>query len=214
MLTFALPIGRSLYDCIELIEQAGLPAEKLKKPGRKLAIEEGNFRYLLTKPMDVPAMVYYGAADLALAGNDVIEESGVALSELLDTKRGKCTMAVAGPPEAALKFNGHISRLMGLRVATKYVNIAETTFASWGAQIKILKLNGSVELGPALKLCDCIFDIVQTGNTLRANGLSVIRETSPVSLRLVAGVGTVQTRWHSIFGVIEAMEGYIKGAKR
>ncbi|MDL2298465.1 ATP phosphoribosyltransferase [Synergistaceae bacterium OttesenSCG-928-D05] len=213
MLTFALPTGRSVYDCIELLDQAGLPVEKLKKPGRNLVIEEGNFRYLLAKPMDVPAMVHYGAADLALAGSDVIEESGVALAELLDTQRGKCTMAIAGPPEAALKFNGHISRLMGLRVATKYVNVAAKTFASWGVQIKILKLNGSVELAPALKLCDCIFDIVQTGNTLRANGLSVIKETAPVSLRLVAGVGAVQTRWNAMFGVVEAIGGCaVRGA--
>lgn len=212
MLTFALPTGRSMYDSIELLGEAGLPVAKLRKTGRNLVVEEGNFRYLLTKPLDVPAMVYYGAADLALAGSDVIEESGAALSELLDTRRGKCVMAVAGPPEAARKFSGHVSRLMGLRVATKYVNLAEKTFAAWGVQIRVLKLNGSVELAPALKLCDCIFDIVQTGGTLRANGLSVIRETAPVSLRLVAGVGAVQTRWKTMSGVIEAIEGCVKGA--
>lgn len=209
MLTFALPTGRSLDDCIEIIEGAGLPSAKLKNAGRNLVIEEDNFRYLLTKPSDVPAMVYYGAADLALAGSDVIEESGIALAELLDTGRGRCFMAIAGPAHAAEKFNGHISRLMGLRVATKYVNIAEKTFASWGVQIKILKLNGSVELAPALKLSDCIFDIVQTGSTLRANGLQIIKETAPVSLRLVAGGGALQMRWGSMFGVVESIGGYI-----
>lgn len=209
MLTLALPTGRSLGDSIAIIEGSGLPAVKLKNSGRNLVVEEGNFRYLLTKPSDVPAMVYYGAADLALAGSDVIEESGIALANLLDTGMGKCFMAVAGPTHAAERFNGHISRLMGLRVATKYVRIAEKTFASWGVQIKLLKLNGSVELAPALKLSDCIFDIVQTGSTLRANGLQIIKETAPVSLRLVAGCGALQMRWGSMFGVVESMGNYV-----
>lgn len=208
MLTVALPTGRSLDACIEIIDGAGLPSKNLKNAGRNLIIEEGNFRYLLTKPSDVPAMIYYNAADLALAGSDVIEESAIQLAELLDTGRGKCFMAIAGPRHIAEKFNGHVSRLMGLRVATKYARVAEKTFASWGAQIKILKLNGSIELAPALKLSDCIFDIVQTGNTLRANGLQIIKETAPVSLRLVAGSGSLQMRWKSMFGVVEAIGAF------
>ena len=163
MLTFALPTGRSLDSCVDILERAGLPTEKLKNAGRNLVIEEASFRYLLSKPSDVPAMVHYGAADLALAGNDVIEEAGIALTELLDTGRGRCVMAVAGPGEMAEKFCGHVSGLMGLKVATKYTRLAEKTFAEWGIQIKLLKLNGSVELAPALGLADCIFDVVQTG---------------------------------------------------
>ncbi len=211
MLTFALPTGRSLENCIEILEGAGLPVEKLKKPGRNLVIDEGSFRYLLSKPSDVPAMVHYGAADLAIAGSDVIEESGISLVELTDTGRGKCFMAVAGTQAAAMKFNGKACSLMGLKVATKYARIAENTFNSWGVQIKILKLNGSVELAPALGLSDCIFDIVETGNTLRANGLIVIKETAPVSLRLVAGAGSVQLRWRSMFGVVNSIENYVRG---
>ena len=214
MLTFALPTGRSLESCIEILGGAGLPVEKLKNPGRNLVIDEGSFRYLLSKPSDVPAMVHYGAADLAIAGSDVIEESGISLVELLDTQRGKCFMAVAGTKEAAMKFNGKACSLMGLRVATKYTRIAENTFNSWGVQIKILKLNGSVELAPALGLSDCIFDIVETGGTLRANGLMVIKETAPVSLRLVAGSGSVQLRWRSMFGVVSSIENYVKEASR
>jgi len=214
MLTFALPTGRSLESCIEILEGAGLPVEKLKNPGRNLVIDEGSFRYLLSKPSDVPAMVHYGAADLAIAGSDVIEESGISLVELLDTQRGKCFMAVAGTKTAAMKFNGKACSLMGLRVATKYTRIAENTFNSWGVQIKILKLNGSVELAPALGLSDCIFDIVQTGSTLQANGLMVIKETAPVSLRLVAGSCAVQLRWSSMFGVVSSIENYVKGARK
>ncbi|MDO5116252.1 MAG: ATP phosphoribosyltransferase [Synergistaceae bacterium] len=212
MLTFALPTGRSLDSCIEILDSAGLPTEKLKKAGRNLVIEEASFRYLLSKPSDVPAMVYYGAADLGLAGKDVIEEAGIALTELLDTGRGSCFMAVAGPSAIAEKFNGHLCGLMGLKVATKYTRLAERTFGEWGVQIKLLKLNGSVELAPALGLADCIFDVVQTGGTLRANGLSVIKKTMPVSLRLVAGISSVQLRWNSLFGVVDSIGAAVRAA--
>ena len=212
MLTIALPTGRSFPECVKIFEGAGLPVGKLRNPGRSLVIEEGSFRYLLSKPSDLPVMVHYGAADFALAGSDVIEEAGIALTELLDTGRGRCAMAVAGPAEMAEKFGGHVSALMGLKVATKYTRVAERTFASWGVQIKLMKLNGSVELAPALGLSDCIFDIVQTGETLRANGLTVIKETAPVSLRLIAGTGTVRMNWNSMFNVVRAVERYVKGA--
>ena len=135
-----------------------------------------------------------------------------ALTELLDTGLGRCFMAIAGPEEAAEKFAGHRSGLMGLKVATKYTRLAERTFAEWGVQIKLLKLNGSVEIAPALGLADCIFDVVQTGGTLRANGLSVIKKTLPVSLRLVAGTASVQTRWNSLFGVVESLGAAVRAA--
>jgi ATP phosphoribosyltransferase len=206
-----MPTGRSFDDCLKIIEGAGLPSGRLKEAGRSLVIEDGYFRYLLAKPSDIPAMVHYGAADLALAGSDMIEEAGVPLTEVLDTGLGRCVMAVAGPADVAARFaDGHVSRLMGLRVATRYTRTAEKTFASWGVQIKILRLNGSVELAPALKLSDCIFDIVQTGKTLKANGLSVIKETAPVSLRLVAATGAAQMKWGSLFGVIKSIEKSVK----
>ncbi len=210
MLTLALPTGRSFESCLDLLEGSGLPVTNLRDPGRNLVIEEGSFRYLLSKPSDIPVMVHYGAADLAIAGSDVIEESGVSLVELLDTGRGQCYMAVAGTRSMASKFDGKPSSLMGLKVATRYARTAENTFGSWGVQIKILKLNGSVELAPALGLSDCIFDIVQTGGTLRANGLMVIKETAPVSLRLVAGTGAVQLRWNSMFAIVSAMENFVR----
>ncbi len=212
MLTFALPTGRSLKECIEILDCAGLPTGRLKKAERSLVIEEANFRYLLSKPSDVPAMVYYGAADLALAGKDVIEEADVALTELLDTGRGRCRMAVAGPARVAARFRKEACGLMGLKVATKYTHLAEKTFAGWGVQIKLLKLNGSVELAPALGLADCIFDVVQTGGTLAANGLQVIKETMPVSLRLVAGNASVQMRWRSLSGVVGALASAVRAA--
>lgn len=208
MITIALPTGRSLKDCVDILEGAGLPASGLRDPGRNLLIENRGIRYLLSKPSDIPAIICCGAADMAIVGNDVTEEAGVSLAELADTRRGKCVMAIAGPSEAKAKLSRGISGLMGLRVATKYVRIAEKTFENQGVQIKILKLNGSVEIAPAIGLSDCIFDIVQTGGTLRANGLDVIKVTKDVSLRLVAGTGTVQTRWNDISIIADAIKNY------
>lgn len=206
MLTIALPTGRSLDSCTELLEKAGLPVEKLKNAGRNLVIEDGGCRYLLAKPTDVPIMAYHGAADLAFAGSDMIYESEIPVAELLDTKLNSCVMAIAGPEKAAAKFSGSIVKLMGLRVATKYTKIAEKTFNSWGVETKLLKLNGSIELAPALGLSDVIFDIVQTGSTLKANGLVVIKEIMPVSMRLISGAGTIHTKWNMIKDTVEAVK--------
>lgn len=208
-ITFALPTGRSLAECAEIIQGAGLPAGTLADPGRALVIDDGGFRYLLGKPTDIPTLVASGAADLGLAGSDVIVESGADIAEILDTGLGRCFFAVAGMPEAAGMFDGHISSLMGVKVATKYVNTATRTFSEWGAQIKILNLNGSVELAPVLGLADCIFDIVQTGGTLKANGLVVIKRSDDVSIRLIANRSALQLRWSTLRSPIEQIRRYI-----
>lgn len=216
MLTFALPTGRSFMSCVEMLEGAGLPAQGLREVGRSLVIESSSpgresHRYLLGKPSDIPTLVAQGVADLALVGSDVVQESGVDMAELLDTGRGRCFMAIAGPEGVSERFAGHRSELMGLRVATKYGRTARQTFEAWGVQIRILSLHGSVELAPALGLADCIFDIVQTGDTLRANGLSVIKRTAEVSLRLAANTGALQLRWESLRGAVEALEKFVAG---
>jgi ATP phosphoribosyltransferase len=205
----ALPTGRSLDACVGLIEGAGLPSRNLKNAGRNLVVDEGGYRYLLGKPSDIPTLVSQGLAELALVGSDVTGESEVELTELLDTGRGRCFMAIAGPQELAGRFNGRTSSLTGLRVASKYQRSARRTFESWGAQVKILHLNGSVELAPALGFADCIFDIVQTGGTLKANGLVVIKRTEEVSLRLVANPGALQLRWETLRSTVESMRKFI-----
>lgn len=211
-ITFALPTGRSLDDCTEVIRGAGLPTSALKDPGRLLVIDDGDYRFILGKPTDIPTLVSQGAADLGLVGSDVTEESAADVAELLDTGRGRCFMAVAGPPKVAEIFDGHVTNLMGIRVATKYVRTANRTFEGWGAQIRVLNLNGSIELAPALGLADCIFDIVQTGGTLRANGLSVIRRTAEVSIRLIANRDALQLRWAMLEGSVSAIGAFVKGA--
>jgi ATP phosphoribosyltransferase len=211
MQVIALPTGRSLAACLDIIEGAGLPVRNLRGAGRNLVVDDGGYRYLLGKPSDIPVLVSQGLAELALVGNDVTDESEVALTELLDTGRGRCFMAVAGPVELAGRFDGHASGLMGLRVASKYHRTTRRTFESWGVQVKILHLNGSVELAPALGLADCIFDIVQTGGTLRANGLLVIKRTAEVSLRLVANPGALQLRWEALRGAVNAIGKFVSG---
>lgn len=210
MLTLALPTGRVQSDCLEILAGAGLPTERLRNAGRNLVIREEKFQYLLSKPSDIPMLVCQGAADLALAGSDVTEEAGLELAELLDTGRGRCFMAIAGPKELAERFRQHESELMGLRIATKYLNTAERAFASRGVQVRLLHLHGSVELAPALGLSDCILDIVQTGGTLVANGLEIIEKTADVSLRLIGNPGALQLRWEDLSDVVLALRAFVE----
>lgn len=198
MLTIALPTGRVFSQAAELIRRAGLPSKELSSPGRRLVIEEEGVRYILAKPTDVPLYVGYGTADLAFAGGDVLLESGMPLVELLDTEQGKCSVVVAGPHSLSCRFHGHASELMGMKVATKYPRIADNYFSSRGAQVDILHLHGSIELAPKLGLADCILDIVQTGNTLKANSLEILEEVCTVSLRLVGSRKSIAFRWPEV----------------
>lgn len=208
-ITFALPTGRSLGDCTDIIRGAGLPSAALESAGRLLVLDDGKYRFLLGKPTDIPTLVSQGAADLALVGSDVTDESEADVMHLIDTGMGRCFMAVAGTVDVADRFDGHVSNLMGIKVATKYVRTARRTFASWGAQIKILNLNGSVELAPKLGLANCIFDIVQTGGTLKANGLQVIRRTAEVSIHLIANRSAMQLRWGEIKTTVDSIRRFI-----
>jgi ATP phosphoribosyltransferase len=206
MLTIALPTGRVFPEAAALLASAGLPASCLASPGRRLVFEEGNFRYILAKPSDVPLYVGYGTADLAFAGGDVLQESALPLVELLDTGKGKCRVVVAGPPLLADRFRGHASEQMWLKVATKYPRITDDHFSSKGVQVDIIHLHGSIELAPKLGLSDCILDIVQTGSTLKANNLEVLEHVSDVSLRLVASKKSVALRWSEIRSVSNALK--------
>lgn len=202
MITIALPTGRVLTEALDLLSKIDLPVTLLKDRGRRLVIEEGKYRYILAKPMDVPLYVDHGVADLALAGSDVMWESGASLVELLDTHKGKCRIAIAGPPELESRFIGHESELMWLKVATKYPRIADSHFSSRGVQIEIIHLHGSIELAPKLGLSDCIMDIVQTGSTLKANNLKVLENVAPVSLRLVASRKSSEFNWQDIAEIV------------
>jgi len=216
MLTFVLPTGRVLRDAIALIEAAGLPAGELSSIGRRLVLEDGGFRFILAKPMDVPMYIVAGTADLGLAGSDVLMETGAPLVDLADTGMGVCRMVLAAPRDMSIggcdaperrPRNGR-ERAGGvpwIRVATKYPGIADRYFSSRGLQAEIIHLNGSVELAPRLGMSECIVDIVQTGSTLAANGLVERATICPVSLRLVASKRSVVQRQREIRDIRDAM---------
>ncbi|MBR3537756.1 MAG: ATP phosphoribosyltransferase [Eubacterium sp.] len=184
-LTFALAKGRLAKKSMALFEKIGITCEEMKDPDtRKLIFtnEELGMRFFLAKPGDVPTYVEYGVADIGVVGKDTILEEGRNLYEVLDLKYGACRMCVCGPESAAelLKRNEII------RVATKYPNIAKNYFKNKKNQsVEIIKLNGSVELAPIVGLADVIVDIVETGSTLKENGLQVLEEVSHLSARIV-----------------------------
>ena len=184
-LTFALGKGRLAKKTLEMFEQIGITCEEMKdKDTRKLIFvnEELKLRFFLAKGPDVPTYVEYGAADIGIVGKDTILEEGRNIYEVLDLGFGKCRMCICGPENAKELLNHHEL----IRVATKYPRIAKDYFYNQKHQtVEIIKLNGSIELAPIVGLSEVICDIVETGSTLRENGLSVLEEVCPLSARMV-----------------------------
>jgi len=184
-LVLALPKGRLFKESVKLLMEAGL-LEKPLEEGRKLVLETERFKILLAKPKDVPTLVESGLADLGVSGFDTIWESGKEVYQLLDLKIGYCRICVAGFPQKGEDYK----KLSSIRIATKYPNIAREYFESKGVKPYIYILNGSVELAPLVGLTDYILDLVQTGRTLRENGLVVIEEIAESTARLITGKNT------------------------
>lgn len=184
-LTFALCKGRLAKQTLELLERLGITCEEMKdKDSRKLIFvnEEHRLKFFLAKGPDVPTYVEYGVADIGVAGKDVILEEGRKVHEVLDLGFGRCRMCVCGPREAAR----HLEHRERIRVATKYPRIAKDYFYNSRHQtVEIIKLNGSIELAPIVGLSEVIVDIVETGSTLRENGLQVLEEVCPLSARVI-----------------------------
>ena len=194
-LTIALCKGRVANQTMDLLEKLGIKCEEIKdKSTRKLIFvdEEHKLKFFLAKGPDVPTYVEYGAADLGVVGSDIIDEEQRGVIELLDLGFGKCRMCVCGPASA----KDLLMHREQIRVATKYPVIAKDYFHNKKYQtVDIIKLNGSVELGPIVELSDVIVDIVETGSTLRENGLEVLEEICDLSARVV--VNPVSMRLHS-----------------
>ena len=194
-LTFALGKGRLAKKTLELFEKIGITCEEIKDPDtRKLIFvnEELKLRFFLAKGPDVPTYVEYGAADIGVVGKDTILEEGRKVHEVLDLGYGKCKMCVCGYKDAAPLLQHHEL----IRVATKYPNIAKDYFYNTKHQtVEIIKLNGSIELAPIVGLSEVIVDIVETGSTLRENGLEVLEEVCPLSARMI--VNPVSMRMES-----------------
>ena len=184
-LTFALGKGRLANKTLETFEKIGITCEEMKdKNTRKLIFvnEEYKLRFFLAKGPDVPIYVEYGAADIGIVGKDTILEEARNIYEVLDLGFGKCRMCICGPAEAKELLKHHEQ----IRVATKYPRIAKDYFYNKKHQtVEIIKLNGSIELAPIVGLSEVICDIVETGTTLRENGLEVLEEVCPLSARVV-----------------------------
>lgn len=184
-LTIALTKGRLAYKTLDLLEKVGITCEEMRdKSSRKLIFtnEEIGVRFFLAKANDVPTYVEYGAADIGVVGKDTILEEGRRMYEVLDLGYGKCKMCVCGP-ESARELLKHQELI---RVATKYPHIAKDYFYNQKHQtVEIIKLNGSIELAPIVGLSEVIVDIVETGSTLKENGLKVLEEVCPLSARMV-----------------------------
>ncbi len=191
-LTIALGKGRLAKKAMELFEEIGITCEEMKDPAsRKLIFinEEQKLRFFLSKGPDVPTYVEYGAADIGIVGKDTILEENRRVYEVLDLGFGKCRMCVCGPKSAEELLKHHER----IRVASKYPEIAKDYFYNKKHQtVDIIKLNGSVELGPLVGLSDVIVDIVETGSTLHENGLAVLEEVCPLSARLIVNQVSMQ----------------------
>jgi ATP phosphoribosyltransferase len=208
-ITIALAKGRLANQTMEILEKIGISCpEMMDKSTRKLIFtnEELGYKFFLAKASDVPTYVEYGAADIGIVGKDTIEEEGRKLYEVLDLHLGKCRMCVAGPASARLALESGSQ----IRVATKYPAIAKDYFNNVRHQtVEIIKLNGSVELAPIVGLSEVIVDIVETGSTLKENGLEVLEEVCPLSARMVVNRVSMKMEQERIGKLIEDMSRVI-----
>lgn len=210
-ITFALAKGRLAKKSLELFEQIGITCEEMKdEKTRKLIFtnEELGYRFFLAKANDVPTYVEYGAADIGIVGKDTILEEGRSLYEVYDLGIGKCKMCVCGPESARSCLENHEL----IRVATKYPNIAKDYFYNKKHQtVEIIKLNGSIELAPIVGLSEVIVDIVETGATLRENGLQVLEEVCPLSARMVVNQVSMKMENERITRIIDDLRKLLGG---
>ena len=201
MLNVALPKGRLGEKVYSMFEKAGFGCPSIKEKNRKLIFEneETGVRFFWVKPSDIAIYVERGAADIGIAGKDILLEYSPDVYELLDLDIGKCRMAVAAKKD----FRYDMSRT--LRVATKFKNIASAHYLSKGMDIDIIHLNGSIEIAPILDLSDVIVDIVETGATLKENNLEVFEEIVPISARLIANKTNFKFKEESIKQIVSAL---------
>ena len=206
MINIALPKGRLGEKVYDIFEAAGYACPSIREPNRRLTFENEalGVRYFWVKPSDVAIYVERGAADIGVAGKDILLEYGPDVYELLDLGMGKCRMCVAGPKE----FRDDPVRT--LKVATKFPNIAKTYYSAMSREIDIIKLHGSIELAPILGLSDVIVDIVETGSTLRENGLAPLEDIVDISARLVANKAIFKFKGEDIRKLCEQVRSVIE----
>lgn len=209
-LKIALTKGRLEKDTVTLLEKIGMDCTNLREKGRKLIlpIPDENIEIVLAKAADVITYVEHGVCDAGVVGKDTIMENGRSFYEILDLGFGRCGFALAGP-ETSRIFSGYQTK----RIATKYPNVARNYFESKGMDVEIIKIEGSVELAPLLGLADAIVDIVETGTTLKENGLTVIEEICPISARMIINIASMKMRKMEIEQLIGRIETMKEAAK-
>lgn len=202
MLTIALPKGRLGDKVYHLLKEAGYGCKAMEEIGRKLVLEdeEAQLRFLLVKPVDVAVYVEKGAADIGVAGKDILAEKDADIYEMLDLGLGRCHMAVAAKEDYQEDFSRKI------RVATKFENIARKYYAKQGRDAEFIHLNGSIELAPVLGLTDVIVDIVETGTTLKENHLIVLDRFMPISARLIVNKASYRFKQEAIDKVVNQLK--------
>ncbi len=205
-ITIALSKGRIFKQTLPLLAHAGIEALDDPETSRKLILDTNHeqIKLVIIRATDVPTYVQWGAADIGVAGKDVlIEHGGAGIYEPLDLKIAQCRMMVAGKPNSSLDADR-------LRIATKYVNSARQHFASKGQQVDIIKLYGSMELAPIVGLSDLIVDLVESGNTLKANGLVPLEHISDISSRLIVNRASWKTKHATIKSLIDILESAVE----
>ena len=207
MLTFALSKGRLADKILKMLKELNLCDITIDEDDRRLIIEseDKKYRFFLAKPSDVPTFVDSGVADLGVVGKDTILEENRDIAEVLDLGFGKCRMCVCGK----VNDNSYLNKTT-LNVATKYPNIAAHYFESRHQNTNIIKLNGSVELGPITGLSDVIVDIVESGRTLKENGLEVKETIENLSARLIVNNASLKTKYDDVFNIIEGFRGLVE----
>ena len=210
-LRIALTKGRLEKSTVQLFEQAGMDCSQLREKGRKLILPvgDGSLQAVLAKAADVITYVEHGVCDMGVVGKDTIMEHGTSFYEVLDLGFGRCRFALAAPKGSDF-WSGYSSRT----IATKYPAVARAFFESRGMDVDIIKIEGSVELAPLLGLSDAIVDIVETGTTLRENGLEIVEEVCPISARLIVNVASMKLRKNEIESLIAQMEREKGGTAR
>ena len=210
-ITIALSKGRILEETLPLLEAAGILPTEDPESSRKLILptQDPDVRIVIVRATDVPTYVQYGAADLGVAGKDVlIEHGGQGLYQPLDLQIARCKMMVAVPE--GFDYAAAVKPGSRLRVATKYTNIARDHFAAKGVHIDLIKLYGSMELAPLVGLSDAIVDLVSSGNTLRANNLQAVEEVMPISSRLVVNPAALKLKHERLQRMLADFEGVVK----
>lgn len=210
-ITIALSKGRIFEDTAPLLKAAGIEALDDPEVSRKLILStnRANVRLVIVRASDVPTYVQYGAADLGIAGKDVLlEHGGAGLYQPLDLNIARCRMMVAAPD--GFDYDSAVRQGARLRIATKYVQTAREHFAAKGVHVDLIKLYGSMELAPLVGLADAIVDLVSSGNTLKANNLKAVEEIMPISSRLIINQAALKLKRETIQPILDAFSAAVK----